>query len=740
MTKYLQKNQRNIFKEGGISKVITADDREISSVEVEGGEYIITDTVGDGIPETYKVKGKSHEQGGVPLSLADDSVVISDWLREVNPDTLEMLGKKQTKKGYTYAELAKQYDNNDFKAMLYDNNTTKMEKKTAKLMIKNNNEKLAEIALLQESKKGFPEGIPLFALPYLDSNGISEESIYGVTPSQKTQEVPLMRNGGFVQEKPTQLPIAQGGLTRFLQRVFTDPRPYSFQQQTFTTTQNSPITYDPNRTEYEVGKRYRMSPTDVTSRTYKGRHYALSEDALTNNRQINADWHMANIQQSLGDINDKNSDLYKIAKKAAGEGADDTKVKKVASDFYKVLQFNYAFAQDDPEFYQKAVEDKDKSFSKDDARPQYIKHMYDWGKSKGYTEDDLKDILGIESVDNGIVKLKKTNNKFTGSETVKNFQEFYNSGYQTYKNQTDKPWIFKPIGKSDTIEGESASTDISQADGLMGATTIGQILRAQGQDAIDEWGDPEEDATIKGPENPNYKQMPYTPETIPDSLAKIHAAQALLKNKKAQVSQAPYDYEYGDPLFTHFDNERNLNLAALNTAMMSNQLYGDPNAVAAAQTNMASIFSDANEKLLEEERQSNVDTFNTWKRDESEKKNQYNKEYAEYMNDYYDNLQKAQDNYRLDTEKYISNLDKARANALNNQMTFSSITKDNNRINPITGQMEFFNGTSPVANQSEYDTGWNSQLSPIAEQLQEKGMNANDSWELAFRIANQKND
>ena len=88
MTKYLQKNQRNIFKEGGISKVITADDREISSVEVEGGEYIVTDTVGDGIPETYKVKGKSHEQGGVPLSLADDSVVISDWLREVNPDTL----------------------------------------------------------------------------------------------------------------------------------------------------------------------------------------------------------------------------------------------------------------------------------------------------------------------------------------------------------------------------------------------------------------------------------------------------------------------------------------------------------------------------------------------------------------------------------------------------------------------------------------------------------------------------
>ena len=736
MTKYLQKKQRNMFREGGVSKVLTADNRETSSVEVEGGEYIITDTVGDGIPETYSVKGKSHEQGGVPLSLADDSVVMSDWLRETNPEILKQFGKKPNKNDYTYAELAKSYNNNDYKAMLYDENTTKMEKKTAKLMIKNNNEKLAKIVLLQESEKGFSEGIPLFALPYMDSINLTEEEIYGVSPAQVVQGMPIMKEGGSIQEQQRQLPIARGGLTRFLQRVFTDPQPYSSQQQTYTTTENAPIAYDPNRTEYEIGKRYRTNPTDNTSRQYKGHYYTLSEDALTNKRQINADWHMTNVKQSLGDPNDENSDSYKIAKQVAGEGADRAKIKKVADDFYKVLQFNYSFAQDDPEFYSAAIEDKDKSFSNADVRPQYIEKMYSWGKTKGYSDEDLKDILGIESVSNGIVKLKKEKDKFAGSETVKNFQKFYNQGFKTYKDEPDKTWIFKPIGKSDTPEGETSSTDISQEDGLMGSTTLGQILRSQGE-TENIWGEIEKDATVKGPEDPNYKQRPYTPETIPDSLAKIHAAQALLKNKKAQVPNAPYDYEYGDPLFTHFDNERNQNIAALNTAMMANQAYGDPNAVAAVKANMASVFADANEKLLAQERESNVNLFNKWKDNELNQKNKYNKEYAEYMNGYYDKTQKAEDNYRLDTEKYISNLDKARQNALNNQMTFSATTADNIRVNPLTGQMEFFNGTSPVANQSNYDQGWATELEPIAEQLQEKGVSSSDAWQLAYRISNQ---
>ena len=44
-------------------------------------------------------------------------------------------------------------------------------------MIKNYNSKLGALALAQESKKGFHQGIPAAARPYMDEMGLKDEDI-----------------------------------------------------------------------------------------------------------------------------------------------------------------------------------------------------------------------------------------------------------------------------------------------------------------------------------------------------------------------------------------------------------------------------------------------------------------------------------------------------------------------------------------------------------------------------------
>jgi len=74
------------------------------------------------------------------------------------------------KSGYTPAEISKKYDINKFRKVLADKNSESVERKTAEMMISNYNLKLAKLALIQESMKGFPQGIPLVAMPYIIEN------------------------------------------------------------------------------------------------------------------------------------------------------------------------------------------------------------------------------------------------------------------------------------------------------------------------------------------------------------------------------------------------------------------------------------------------------------------------------------------------------------------------------------------------------------------------------------------
>lgn len=192
--------------------------REEANIEAEGGETLVGDIDGSTFPSFYNIKGPRHSSGGVPMNLPDDTFIFSDTqsMKITDPEILKMFGKTPKKGGYTPAELSKTYDINKYRKLLQDPDSNKMEKKTAEMMIKNYVMKLGALALAQESKKGFPQGIPVIAKPYMEANGIKEEDLMPEGAGQEEQMMPQeempqeqMQEQPMPQQMPSGEPIAQ---------------------------------------------------------------------------------------------------------------------------------------------------------------------------------------------------------------------------------------------------------------------------------------------------------------------------------------------------------------------------------------------------------------------------------------------------------------------------------------------------------------------------------------------------
>ena len=177
--------------------------REEANLEAEKDEIAaIPDADKSGIPSTYKIGGKRHYQGGTPLNLPDNSFIYSDTakMRIKDPVILAQFGMPYKKSGYTPAEIAKRYNVNPYKKILADPNADQRQKDTAELMIANYNLKLAKLALIQESMKGFPQGIPAIAVPYIQSMQINPEEFMQMTPGageDQSATSDQMRHGGL---------------------------------------------------------------------------------------------------------------------------------------------------------------------------------------------------------------------------------------------------------------------------------------------------------------------------------------------------------------------------------------------------------------------------------------------------------------------------------------------------------------------------------------------------------------
>jgi hypothetical protein len=178
------------------TQTITKVPRKAANLEAEGGETVLTfDPVG--YPLFYKIKGPRHHSGGVPLNLPDDSFIFSDTKEMIIRDCtiLKMFNKACNKKGFTPADLSRQFDINTYRNTLQDPNTDEITRKTAESMIKKYVVKLGALALAQEAKKGFPQGIPVVAKAYMEAYGISEGDIMPEL-AEEEQQMPQQQGQG----------------------------------------------------------------------------------------------------------------------------------------------------------------------------------------------------------------------------------------------------------------------------------------------------------------------------------------------------------------------------------------------------------------------------------------------------------------------------------------------------------------------------------------------------------------
>jgi hypothetical protein len=190
-----------------VRKTMSGIPREMANLEAEGGETVVGNIDGSMMPSFFTIKGPRHSNGGVPLSLPDDSFIFSDTksMKITDQNILKMFNAKPKKGGYTPAELSKKYDLNKYRKILQDPNSDKMDRKTAEMMLKNYTMKLGALALAQESKKGFPQGIPELAKPYMEANGILEEQLLPQPQAQpQMAQMPMAP-----QEMPTQMPSGE---------------------------------------------------------------------------------------------------------------------------------------------------------------------------------------------------------------------------------------------------------------------------------------------------------------------------------------------------------------------------------------------------------------------------------------------------------------------------------------------------------------------------------------------------
>lgn len=173
--------------------------REDANIEAEGGETAMIPNKEQGSYMHKKIKGKRHTEGGVPLNVPEGTFIFSDTKKmKLGGSVLKLFGKSdKSSKKYTPADLAKQYNIDKYISILNDTKSDPVAKRTAELMIQNYEKKLAQLALVQEGKKGFPQGVPQVAQSYYQQMMQAQQGEEQEMQQEVPQQAQAMYGMGF---------------------------------------------------------------------------------------------------------------------------------------------------------------------------------------------------------------------------------------------------------------------------------------------------------------------------------------------------------------------------------------------------------------------------------------------------------------------------------------------------------------------------------------------------------------
>lgn len=197
---------------------VERDDKN-PNIEAEGGETILDPNV-NGLPAHFNINGPSHAEGGVPMRATEDSFIFSKFLK-MPKDLAEYFGfankkgKSKTSK-YSFADAAKKHGSviNKAREVMADPRSTKTDIDTAELNIKNAIDKLGQISLAQEASKGYEDGVPALAMPYLMRVGADPNALFPMAGNEQMEQAP--------DDEMAEAPMAMfGGAKRRLKRAQT---------------------------------------------------------------------------------------------------------------------------------------------------------------------------------------------------------------------------------------------------------------------------------------------------------------------------------------------------------------------------------------------------------------------------------------------------------------------------------------------------------------------------------------
>ena len=308
-----------------VHKSIKEVPRDEANIEAEGGETALIPNKDNNNYSHFNIQGKRHTNGGVPLNVPQGTFIYSDTKKmKLGGSVLKVFGKSdKTSKKYTPADLAKQYDLNKYTAILESPKSSQLEKRTAELMIQNYNKKLAQLALVQEDKKGYPQGIPEVAKEYYAKTKQFVQSQQAKNQPQEMQE----QQGGEDVDQDMEQPQAMygmgfkygGGLKRFVDGSEYKGIPYSYTKP--QVTQNDLLGIQPVFTPNEEDD---DTPTPPSNLTYKNEiDYS---NVVENNEPQFEGWGDSEAGKKYGAIaanyaNNLNSEAAKSIAKGATIGA-----------------------------------------------------------------------------------------------------------------------------------------------------------------------------------------------------------------------------------------------------------------------------------------------------------------------------------------------------------------------------------------------------------------------------------
>lgn len=579
-----------------LNTTLSPVDKRLATLEAEKGEFVVGNFRGDGILSTMKVGGKKHSEGGTPLNLPDNSFIFSDSKRlALKSKDASYFGKSASKnKKYTPAELAKQYDVNKYQAILDDPDADQLSKRTASLMIQNYMKKLGELALVQEAKKGFENGIPDISLPV----------VFPVEPSQFIQQGSGNAKNYF----------EEGGSTDII-----DP--------------------------YSGNKDGKKTPTKKSNKYVRGKEYLEKWEKLI-------------------------PGISKMSNEKAQAAIYDYTLKN-NPDAIRNMWKEYGLTR-------KGLTDKSLS-GKSYVRNEGV-----------FTDDDLADIDELKTLKTayvdgyfGVRQLDPEDVISSSNSSLKYFKDDPRAQRRAELDALGRTAAL-PTGYGNITEPNLESQ-------------ISSIKDVKLPKPTDVSSDTRMNVNNVSNADKNFHYM------YPDQLS---LAQAVINRgniKKYTPWEAPV--EAVTPIPTFYDPSRELaaNAEMMNTQMMYNSVYGDPQSTAARNSYVAGKAAENAANIMSRYNQLNVGTANQFSAQAADIMNRLQAAKAQRANNLYQGNVIANQQYDNAVRQADNEILKARINAWNNRSQLHAVNSMNPyyTINPRSGAVEF---NSPEAKENFFKT------------------------------------